>query len=299
VSGPDAARSCVGCSGAPRDLGLDQGVALRVAVRREAAQLPWRARIEAALGGAGADRLSERVDRDLRRHFPHMAERQAGLARGAGVRPGELSALLARELYTASAPGPAASQGLLAALAPTDGGPAIVGRTLPEADVVTRNSAPDHDYASREVVLPWLVPALGGRNERGLCVVGASQPCEGVPEAGGAAPALLLVQDCLQRFDSTEKAIEWCQGRPAGGRAALLIADAEGDVAAMEIDRDVRNVRRATDGLLVVARTAAEADALRKAVLEAAGDRSQALREALAAGGEPVTVLEARIPDPD
>lgn len=285
------------CEGAPRDLGLDQGVALRAEVRRAVATLPWRARIEAALGGALADPVSARVDRDLRRHFPHMAERLDGLARGAGARSGELSALLARELHAAVAAGPAASPGLLAALAAQDGGPAVLGRTLPEAGVVTRHSAPDHDFASRELALSWLVPALGGRNEQGLCVVGASRPSEGDFDGGCAAPAVLLVQDCLQRFDSTDKAIEWCEGRPAGGRASLLVADAAGDVAEVEIDGDDRRVRRPSDGVLVVSRTPAEGEALEKALREARGGAADALREALAVGGEPVALFEARIPD--
>ena len=286
----------VACEGAPRDLGFDQGTALRVEIREEVAKLPWRARIEAALGGSLADPLVARVDRDLRRHFPHMAERLDGLARGAGIRSGDLAALLARELSTAAAPGPGSSPGLLVALVPGQGGAPIVGRTLPDRSVTARTSTPDHDYGSREFVLPWLVPPLAGRNEQGLCVLGASLPTGGIAEVSCAAPALLLVQDCLQRFDSTEKAIEWCEGRPAGGRAVLLIADAAGDVAEVEIDGEDRRVQRPSDGIVIVSRTAAEGEALRKAMLEARGDRATALREALSAGGEPAVVLEARIP---
>jgi hypothetical protein len=187
---------------------------------------------------------------------------------------------------------------MLAALVPESGGPAVLGRTLPAAGVAERTSAPDHDYVSRESALAWLVPALGGRNECGLCVVGASLP--GPPDsfATCAAPALLLVQDCLQRFDSTEKALEWCQGRPAGGRASLLIADAAGDVAEVAIDGEERRVRRPSDGVLVVGRTPAEADALRKALAETDDSGPPALHAALAAGGEAALVLEARLPGP-
>jgi len=290
-------RATVDCQGAPRDLGLDQGRALRERIQAEVATLPWRARIEAALGGGLADSLTARVDRDLRRHFPHMAERLDGLSRGAGTRPGELSALLARELHAAASPRPCASRGLLVAWAPEAGVPALVGRTLPESADAMRHSAPDHDYASHESIVPWLVPPLGGRNEQGLCVVGASSPVETVAEDGCAAPALLLVQDCLQRFDSTDKAIEWCEGRPAGGRATLLIADVSGDVAEVEIEGADRRVRRPSDGLLVVSRTPAEGESLRKAVLESNGDFAAALRDALGAGGEAVVLFEALVPD--
>lgn len=286
----------VDCHGAPRDLGLDQGRALRERIQSEVATLPWRARIEAALGGGLADSLTARVDRDLRRHFPHMAERLDGLSRGAGTRSGELSALLARELYAAASPGPGASRGLLVAWAPEAGVPALVGRTIPESAEAVRHSAPDHDYSSDESIVPWLVPPLGGRNEQGLCVVGASSPVETVAEAGCAAPALLLVQDCLQRFDSTDKAIEWCQGRPAGGNATLLIADASGDVAEIQIESDDRRVQRPSDGLLVLARSPAEGESLRKTVLESSGGPAATLREALGANGEAVVMFEALVP---
>ena len=51
-----------------------------------------------------------------------------------------------------------------------------------------------------------------------------------------AAPAALLAQDCLQRFDRVEKALEWLERRPAGGRARFALADATGAAALFEID---------------------------------------------------------------
>ena len=77
------------CAGAPRDLGLDQGRAARDAIRADARAhgLPARrdaARARAALRRGGA-RSARALARDLARHFPHLAERAAGLAAGAGV----------------------------------------------------------------------------------------------------------------------------------------------------------------------------------------------------------------------
>jgi hypothetical protein len=65
-------------------------------------------------------------------------------------------------------------------------------------------------------------------------------------------PAPLLVQDCLARFDSLEAAAEWCTGRPAGGRAAIALADAAGRAVAVEVDGDARRVVRAEEGLVAV-----------------------------------------------
>ena len=62
------------CRGAPRDLGLDQGVAGREGVRREVRR-----------AGAADGEQTRRIARDVRRFFPHTAERAEGLALGAQV----------------------------------------------------------------------------------------------------------------------------------------------------------------------------------------------------------------------
>jgi hypothetical protein len=77
-----------------------------------------------------------------------------------------------------------------------------------------------------------------------------------------------MVRDCLQQFDSVGAALEWCTGRPAGGRATLLLADASGELAAVEVAGPARRVRRADAGLLVAAppdRSAAIEKSLRAA----------------------------------
>jgi len=91
------APAAVSCDGAPRDLGLDQGQALRAAVRAALAQLSVAERLGLARG------LAARSERDALRYFPHMSERLAGLARGAGVSRRALAALLAREIGPAGA----------------------------------------------------------------------------------------------------------------------------------------------------------------------------------------------------
>lgn len=250
-----SASGVVASGGAPRDLGHDQGSALRAAVRAAVARLPFPARLGLQHGAAA------RSARDAVRHFPHMSERLAGMARAAGVPRGALAELLARELGTAGAA--AGAEALALAPERTASG-ALVARSLP-AGWVLRRSAPEHDWRSVEVALPWLVPALAGVNERGLAAAALVFPAAPHSRDACAAPALLLVQDCLQRCDSVQKAIEWCQRRPAGGSAALLLADAGGDLAEVAVDGAGRRVRRARDGALGCA-----ADATRSAELEKA-----------------------------
>jgi hypothetical protein len=242
----------VACRGAPRDLGLDQGSACADAVRGRvdgAGRRRWPGRFaphDADAAGRAADRA---VGRDLRRHFPHLAERLAGLARGARVPESALVHLLARgaglaELAVAAEPGAGGAARGLAVRVPPGG--------------IVRRSRPDVGFAALEWTLPWLPGALAGVNAAGLAVaavpgVGGSDP------SGVAAPAWLLVQGCLGQFESAASALEWCERRPAGGRAELRFADGAGHAAiVVEAGKRFR-----TDGAVPVAGAAAGALLLR------------------------------------
>jgi hypothetical protein len=246
------------CEGAPRDLGLDQGRGFRADLQaRYRNEARWRRGLFRL--GRG-DARTRRLDRDLRRHFPQQSETLDGMKRGAGVPRGWLVAMLDRAV--AGEPharvDETAGAGLEPALA---GGSALLLRTF-AAEPIARRSRPDGGFASLELSLPWLTSALVGVNEGGLAVASLSL-APAVSGADCAAPAALLAQDCLARFDSRDGAIDWCLGRPAGGRAAILLADESG-VAAVEVDGVARRVVLPKDGLLLQGIGAVDAaDALR------------------------------------
>ncbi len=231
------------CRGAPRDLGLDQGLFAAEAVR-SAARAAGRAGLLGALRARlGRGEGEARRARDLRRFFPHLAERAAGLARGAGVSADAVVALLARDLGS--------DEEVALGVAPERSGDgAWLARAAPGEGIV-RHSLPDNDYRSVEWVAPWGLPGLAGVNEHGLAVVSIPVGAPRRSLAPCAAPATLLAQDCLQRFDCVEKAVEWCTRRPAGGCAGLLLADARGDLAGVRIEGASRRVERPQDGLLL------------------------------------------------
>lgn len=252
----------VSCAGAPRDLGLDQGAAVRAAVRAAVAELPLVTRIgvgsRLASGGGGG-----RSRRDAARYFPHMSERLAGLARGAGVSRSALAVLLERELSGEGSAG--AARALAVGPERTGSGPLLARIAPPVPGSILRRSAPEHDWSSLEVAMPWLVPALCGVNERGLAVAALAFAAEPGTAASSAAPALLLAQDCLQRCDSVQKAIEWCERRSAGGFAALLLADAAGDIAEVRVRGTERRLCRPRQGVLASTGAAAAASDVEKA----------------------------------
>ena len=248
----------VRCAGAPRDLGLDQGRAARAAIR---AACPPRlaARLRELLAGGGVRGGA----RDLERFFPHHAERMQGLSLGAGVAAAalleQLEALLAGD------------GGLAAAVSSARAPGALVARSLfGSADAfVIRESAPDNDYRSLELASAMSPAAFIGVNEHGLAATATALPAPAASLEGCAAPAQLLVQDVLQRFDTVEKAADWALRRPAGGHASVLLADASGRIAAVEIDGRTRRVSEAGATLLVGLGPTAATDALEKALVEA------------------------------
>jgi hypothetical protein len=218
------------CQGAPRDLGLDQGAACAAAIRDRVARAggrgDWLGRWRPfARGGLARARAT---GRDVRRHFPHLDERVIGLARGARVPELALHYLLARELA-----GEGTGAGLRVDLDP-EGRVGVAGAE----DGILRRAAPDAGFASLEWTLPWLPGALAGVNRAGLA--GAAGAFTGADGAACAAPAFLLLQNCLAQFETVENAVEWCERRPGGGRATLAFADATGARAVVVIDGDKR-----------------------------------------------------------
>jgi hypothetical protein len=263
-----------------------------------------------------SDPHGARVARDLSRHFPHQAEWLAGMALGAGVP----LAWLARELCAdalspshdtlavaaaasesdSKAEGRAARRGRAESDSDAEGRAARRGRAESSSDAggllartatagaVLRRSRPEGGLRSVDLVLPWLSAALAGVNEAGLALAAVPGPFE---EGACVAPATLLVQDCLHRFEGLEAVLDWCLGRPAGGRATLLLADASGEVAGVEFAGGGRRVLRPVAGLLLAASGEAGESQLAQLLREAAPLGAAELAGALAAGAAASTRL--------
>jgi len=256
------------CEGAPRDLGLDQGRACGVQLRDALARSPRAERSWLPLHGDDA-----RIARDLKRHFPHLAETLDGLAIGARVPARWLVRRLARDLAQgargARAAGCASAAGALLALDAA-------------APFIARRSRPEGGFACLALARPWAVSAFAGVNEAGLALVAA-------PASGGPgrwhAPGALLAQECLERFAKVESALDWCSGRPSGYGAALVFADARGELAGVALRGGERRVLRPEAARLAWADAASEGSELAKRLCEAAPGDAGALAGVLAAGG--------------
>lgn len=229
------------CEGAPRDLGLDQGRAIGEGVDAELVRI---------LRERPVDRGTAELGKDVARHFPHLAERMAGLAQGARVERNALVVALAR---ASREPGflfrPARALGTDAQPPGTTILSGLFKLSEDRCSVpIVRSSAPQGGFRSLELTLPWLSACLGGVNAEGLAVLlgppgPAVQTGRGVDaEASCSAPALLFAQQCLERFDRVETAVEWCLSRPSDGSVSLFFADAQGARGALDLEAAHRHV---------------------------------------------------------
>ncbi len=233
----------IDCEGAPRDLGLDQGRRCRESLSADyRARSRWQ-RFLLRLGIGRAE--SQRIGRDLRRFFPCQAEAIEAMARVAQVS----SAWLVERLAIDAGVGPPTDSLALAAGAAMTAGGSVLARTLP-SDAIARRSRPEGGFRSIDVTQPWRTAPLAGVNEAGLAVVGVSEASD-FDESTCAAPAVLLAHDCLARFDRVDGAVDWLLARPGGGRSAILLAHAGGEIAAVRVRGSHRAVFRPADGLFL------------------------------------------------
>lgn len=227
----------VSFEGAPRDLGLDQGRACREAIRADARALGW----QFPVGWLARFRKRQGVDpdpalgRDLARHFPHLDERLSGLAAGAGLPREALLVLLEEELR-----GDVVVQSAGVTRGPA-GEPIVALRLrmpLPPTGLLARTCRPDGGYPHVSLARPALVAALAGVNEKGLAAAAEvfDPPARGRSGNRCGTPSLLLLDHCIERLDTVEKALEWCERRPGAGHARFVFADAEGSVGALDLD---------------------------------------------------------------
>ncbi len=229
-------------------MGLAQGTLCRDDIRKALvdAGIARRGRLPASLRPLIAGPVLGRgMGLSIVRHYPHLSERIQGLARGAGQSIESLMDLFLQGVGPAGQPGLCAS----APAAARAGEGSFLLRSIGDADWVVRRSRPEVGFASVELTVPWMAPAVAGVNESGVAATLA--PIEAASPLANAPPALLLVQECLQRFHDVAGCIDWCSKRPVSGVAAILVADASGNAAVIGIDGDTRQVVEASDGVRV------------------------------------------------
>jgi len=301
-------QSVIECVGDPRAMGNCQGLACRdeIQERIRRAGLPTgRSRLPSLRALTSGSVLGSGVGREVIRHYTHLAERTAGMARHADV---SLPALMGLFCTATNDPGgreeilaPAVVVGALQG----GGGGSELARSLEYADRagsrwLIRKSRPEVGFASAEVTLPWLATSVAGVNSAGVAVAmapGISAHADGSPRMilnpRNSPHPVLLVQECLQRFEDVAGCLDWCRKRPSHGTASLVFSDESGGLAAVEFDGSDCRVLETSDGLAIEGAPPDVAKGVSEQALAGAFESKQLFSQMPAASLDRVVWLDA------
>lgn len=217
----------------------------RVAERALRRAAPPVARI---LGRAGKYLLG----RDLQQRYPEQYDRVLGIAEGAHVPLHYLfvAPIIEFALNRTSYRTPGACTALAVTSEKSLTDEPIIAKNFDYPDAardsyLARRSQPAGLASSIEITHAPLGGSHEGINEHGLAITYNYGSFRG--PASGRVTITTLVQEMLELCRSVRDAIEYLRGRPRMGGALLMLADAEGEIASVEVAPDQLAVRRPTD----------------------------------------------------
>ncbi|MBI5201569.1 MAG: hypothetical protein HY925_08305 [Elusimicrobia bacterium] len=260
------ARPDLVCSGSPYELGLAQGRALAAhikATRKDLSKLelfrlsqPWWLPY-GVYRGLAERRARKLLERPLRRDHPKGAERLSGIAAGAGLTLDSVILLNAFESFMSAArerctlPSPAACSAIALRGARTESGEPVITRLfdyipLAQPYFTVRETRPEGGFRSLDFTVAPLAGAVDGINERGLAITYnyAYTQDEGRP----TGPISLAISEALERCGTVAEAASLISSRGRWGGGILMLADAGGDIASLELSSTAAKLRRPADG---------------------------------------------------
>ncbi len=253
------------CVGNARAMGLAQGNALQAKIVRarqtlsslEAFRLEQHCLVPYPLFLRMAERrASKALTIALRQAAPDSLARLEGIAQGSGLPLRSLCILNALEALISAVAGrtvPAA--GACSALAvrgpAADGGEPVVARNFDYMPAiqplfVMRESAPRNGFRSLEFAVAPQAGSIDGVNEQGLCI---TQNYAFVTDPARPGPLVsMIVGEALAACSTVAEAAEHIARRPHWGAALLMLSDASGDIAVMELSNTRAALRRPPEG---------------------------------------------------
>jgi hypothetical protein len=253
------------CQGTPRRMGREQGAGLRERIGGAHAILEkletFRLQQPRWLPYRLYRWLSERKARrllcePLAQDYPALGERLAGLAEGAGLCLPSAALLNAMEPLLSSLGGCTACPGACSAVAvrgrrSATAEPMIAHNfdylPLAQPFYVIRASRPAGKRRALEFTLAPLVGAVDGMNDAGLCITYNYAYTTDTPPRP-AAPTSFAITAALESCATVAEAAEFITARPRWGGAMLLLADASGDIATLELSSTRSHLRRPAAG---------------------------------------------------
>ena len=253
------------CTGEPGAMGYTQGATLRPQVAGvwralsdlEAFRMAQPLWMPLPVFRRLAERKARRLWTALERDFPRMAVKLEGLASGSSLRRGSLWLLNALEplLSTvgnrAVVPVPGACSALAVRGRRSATGDPVVARNfdylpLVQPFYVVRENRPESGYRSLDFTIASLVGAVDGMNEHGLCVTYDYAFMNDRATFSGTIS--MAVSTVLESCRTVDEAVETLRHLPRWGGGILMLADATGDIASMELSNTRTGLRRPSHG---------------------------------------------------
>jgi hypothetical protein len=250
--------------GDDRRIGLMQGEAWRARIHAarsdlaaiEAFRLQQPRAVPYALYRWLAERRAGRYLGQALAASPGWLERLDGIAHGAGLAPRSIHLFNALEPLLSSVAGCTALPQACTAIAirgrRSASGEPVIARNFDYLPLVQpyhamRELRPTRGYRSIDFTTVPMAGAIDGVNEAGLAI--AYNYAFAIDEDDRPAPPVsMLIAHALRHCASVQAAIDWIGGQPRCGAALLMLADAQGDIAALELSSTRCAVRRPAAG---------------------------------------------------
>ena len=261
------------CAGSPREMGIAQGAAVRDKVwgarralaRLEAFRLEQPRWMPYPLFRRLAERKADRLLSDaLERDYPEMAGRLVGLGTGSGMRPRSLRLFHALEPMLSNVRGrivmpcPGACSAVAVSAGRSATGEPMIHKNFDYLPLVQpfytlRESRPAGRLRSLDFTVAPLVGAIDGVNEAGLCIT--YNYAFTLDSAAPTGTISMAISESLERCSTVAEAAEWIMARPRWGGGLVMLADAGGDIASLELSGTRARLRRPSDGAHLIFHT--------------------------------------------
>lgn len=249
------------CAGSHREMGVAQGKALagRIAAARDllarldAFRIPQPWWLPYPLYLRLAQRRARRLLGRLAAETPEAAERLEGIAAGSGLPLGAIALLNLMEAVLSSlsevtaVPPSAACSAVAVTGERSSTGEPILARNFDYLPVTSpfytlRESRPEGEFASIEFTAAPLAGAIDGVNEHGLAVTYDYAFARDLPP--GRTPISMAIARALATCRTVEEAARAIREHPRWGGGLLMLADAGGDIASLELANTRAELRR-------------------------------------------------------
>jgi hypothetical protein len=193
----------------------------------------------------------------LRQRDPAMLARLQGVAEGAGLPLGSLCLMNAMEAFISSMQGrttvplPGACSALAVRGARSRDGEPIIAKNFDYLPLVQpfftlRESRPLNGLRSLDFTVAPLAGTVDGMNEKGLAI---TLNYAFVTDRGEPNPLItMVIADTLATCGTVGEAVKHISARPRWGAGMLMLADASGDIASVELSNTCAGIRRPNAG---------------------------------------------------